>query len=232
MLKKNKQICIFIFVIEYFDSLGLSHIKLSYCTDMYWNYYDYKNDVIAEEADGYVISMNRTVNGIEIYNPYLLNIDYFDTSGDVGYLITNENFKAYVYDGQVISANITMGISQEDEESNVSLLSWDDILEAAKTGIPEYYGNLDNKTGYLDITFDEVKLTYYRIKNTEIDENGVEIVKGYKIIPAWAFICTDAEKNGDTTIVGAGAKDMYPFQLVIINAMDGSVIDLTHEVEY
>lgn len=217
---------------EYFDSLGLSDMKLSYCTDMYWNYYDYKNDVIAEEADGYVISMNRTVNGIEIYNPYLLNIDYFDTSGDVGYLITNENFKAYVYDGQVISANITLGISQEDEESNVSLLSWDDILEAAKTGIPEYYGNLDNKTGYLDITFDEVKLTYYRIKNTEIDENGVEIVKGYKIIPAWAFICTDAGKNGDTTIVGAGAKDMYPFQLVIINAMDGSVIDLTHEVEY
>lgn len=33
-------------------------------------------------------------------------------------------------------------------------------------------------------------------------------------------------------IVGAEAKDMYPFQLVIINAMDGSVIDLTHEVEY
>ena len=217
---------------DYFDSIGLSDVKLSSCTDMFWCYYDYKNDIIAEEADGYVISMNRTVNGVELYSPYLLNIDYFDTSGDIGYLVTNENFKVYVYDGQVVRANITTGLEKKDEENNVSLLSWDEILEAAKTAIPEYYGNLDRKTGYLDITFDEVKLTYYRVKDTATDENGKGIVKGYKIIPAWAFICTDAGENGDATFIGSGDKDMYPFQLVIINAMDGSVVDLTQEVEY
>ena len=77
-----------------------------------------------------------------------------------------------------------------------------------------------------------MKLTYYRVKDTEFDEDGNEILKGYKIIPAWAFICTDPGKNADSTYVGLGDKDMYPFQLVVINAMDGSVIDLTHEVEY
>ena len=114
----------------------------------------------------------------------------------------------------------------------MGLLTWDEILEAAKTGIPEYYGSLDNKTGYLDITFDEVKLTYYRVNDTETDENGNEVMKGYRLIPVWAFVCTDPGKNGGDNFVGAGDRDMYPFQLVIINAMDGSVVNLAEEVGY
>ncbi len=218
---------------EFFDNIGYSDLELYYCTDLYWNYYDYKGDTIAEEADGYVINFVRSANGTEVYNPYLWNVDYLGTaSGDVSHLMTNEIYKAYVYDGQVVGINMKVGANKTDEESNVSLLSWDEILEAAETGIPEYYGNLDNKTGYLDITFDAVKLTYYRVKDTEFDEDGNEILKGYKIIPAWAFICTEPGKNVDSTYVGLGDKDMYPFQLVVINAMDGSVVDLTHEIEY
>lgn len=217
---------------DYFESIGVADTMVSYCTDMYWCYYDYKNDIIAEEADGYVVSMKRTVNGAELYNPYLNNIDYFDTSGDISYLLTNEAFKVYVYDDRVIGANMTIGFNKIDEDSNVGLLTWDEILEAAKTGIPEYYGSLDNKTGYLDITFDEVKLTYYRVNDTETDENGNEVMKGYRLIPVWAFVCTDPGKNGGDNFVGAGDRDMYPFQLVIINAMDGSVVNLAEEVGY
>ena len=218
---------------DFFSDIGYSDIKLFYSSDLYWSYYDYKSDLIAEEADGYSVNFVRTVNGIEVYNPYLWNIDYFASStGDYTALMTNEGFRAYVYDGQVIGANMEIGMNKTDEESNVSLLSWDEILEAAKTGIPEYYGSLDRKTGYLDITFDEVKLTYYRVKVTEFDDDGNEILKGYKIIPAWAFVCTEPGKNSDSSIVWLGDKDMYPFQLVVINAMDGSVVDLTHEIEY
>ena len=39
-------------------------------------------------------------------------------------------------------------------------------------------------------------------------------------------------KNGGDYFVGAGDRDMYPFQLVIINAMDGSVVNLAEEVGY
>lgn len=218
---------------DFFDNIGYSDLQLYYCTDLYWNYYDYKGDTITEEADGYVVNFVRSANGTEVYNPYLWNIDYLSTtSGDISYLMTNEMFRAYIYDGQVVGVNMKVGMNKKDEESNVNLLQWDEVLKEAETAIPKYYGNLDNKTGYLDITFDEVKLTYYRVKVTEFDEDGNEILKGYKIIPAWAFICTEPGKNVDSTYVGLGDKDMYPFQLVVINAMDGSVVDLTHEVEY
>ena len=78
---------------DFFSDIGYSDIKLFYSSDLYWSYYDYKSDLIAEEADGYSVNFVRTVNGIEVYNPYLWNIDYFASStGDYTALMTNEGF--------------------------------------------------------------------------------------------------------------------------------------------
>lgn len=66
----------------------------------------------------------------------------------------------------------------------------DIILKSAQEKIPEFYK--DNKTSYMDIVFDRVKLTYYRVK--------------------------DADTEGQ-------------LKLILINAIDGSLVDVVGELD-
>ena len=109
----------------------------------------------------------------------------------------------------------------------MELLSWDDILKSAQEKIPEFYK--DNKTSYMDIVFDYVKLTYYKVKDEENPGN-------YKLVPAWAFI-SSSQDTGETDGTETSTEEedeilvtSNPAQLILINAVDGSLIDVAAQL--
>ena len=89
------------------------------------------------------------------------------------------------------------------------LLSFDELLKKANTNIAEYYTTYP--TRYKKVEFNDMKLAYYLEKT---DEDGV-----FKYVPAW--ILTQYEDMADES-----NNADYPDQMVVLDAVDGSVIDL------
>ena len=68
----------------------------------------------------------------------------------------------------------------------------------------------ENKTSYSEITFNDVRLTYYKVKDGD----------GFKYVPVWAFTECSLEPDGSNSDL------LPPTQLIMIDAVDGSLIDL------
>ena len=81
-------------------------------------------------------------------------------------------------------------------------------MEKANTNIAEYYTTYP--TRYKKVEFNDMKLAYYLEKT---DEDGV-----FKYVPAW--ILSQYEDMEDSNNAN------YPTQMVVLDATDGSVIDL------
>lgn len=88
-------------------------------------------------------------------------------------------------------------------------MSWKDLLSALNKNVPAYY--TENKTSYNDIEYNDVRLTYYCMK----DESQENI---YQYVPVWIFAQADEED---------GTYDYdYPVQAIMVNAVDGTIYDL------
>ena len=96
---------------------------------------------------------------------------------------------------------------QSVKEEDVEILSWNDMLEKAQTSIAEYYEKY--KTRYSKVEFNDVTLGYMPV----MEDDG----KMY-YIPVWAF--KQSEELRDQS------SDAEVSQAVLINAMDGSYIDI------
>lgn len=169
-----------------------------------WNYY--KNAWPITEYDGYVIRFDKAINQIPVFGEveYAENlpIDWTSCIDDpTEYFVVSVDDKGIVQAGWELVCSAT-----GEEEKNVDLLSWDEMLAAANENIAGYYEKYPSN--YSDITFDEVMLSYYLVA----DESRENV---YKYIPVWIF----SERMLDSS--GAVEGD----QIVILNAMDGTVLD-------
>lgn len=214
------------FATSYLADMGFKDIALKSCSNLVWDYFDYAGNTKAEECDGWAVTFVKAVDNVPIYNPDIWNVDYLDTN-NVWYSDNGESLSLNIYDGKVISAYIDYSLKTVSEENDVELLSWDDILKSAQEKIPEFYK--DNKTSYMDIVFDYVKLTYYKVKDEENPGN-------YKLVPAWAFISSSPD-TGETDGTETSTEEeneilatSYPAQLILINAVDGSLIDVAAQL--
>ena len=215
---------------SYLADLGFKDAMLKSCSPLIWDYYDYAGNTLAEECDGWSITFVKSVDNVPIYSPDVWNLDYLDTN-NVWYTTSDQTINLSIYNGSAFQVNINYSLNTIKEDSDVELLSWDEILKSAQEKIPEFYK--DNKTSYLDLEFDKVKLTYFRVKDE--DTTGQ-----YKLIPVWAFISTSyGDEEGDTSTEedteedteDSAFEDSYPTQLILINAMDGSLIDVASQLE-
>lgn len=184
---------------------GITDISVSGVRVLEWFYYiESTGETVATEYDGYVISFDRVVNGTPVYQDLIGNVDNLEDT-----LINNpaDSYEVYVSDNGVVEASWSVKLfSTGEEENNVELLSWKELIEAADRNIAEYYEKYPSHSNKIE--FDQARLTYYSVKD-EGRENS------YKYIPVWVF--------------SKGQKDMDssgPTQLVIINEMDGSILDL------
>ncbi len=195
------------------EQCGITGMEQSDILALEWRTIDYSEtenntDI---EYNGYVVKYTKEINGTQVYQGKLDNVKNLGLD-NVDFDIPTEDFTVYVNDNGLIQVHWKMIFSETGKEDpSVKLLTWDEVLDAFSSHLPEYYAKYptDDKS----IVFNDVRLTYYPVTD-ENEENG------YKFIPVWVFAeCEDY----------SGTKD--PLQLIIINAMDGSIIDLPEQAE-
>ena len=90
----------------------------------------------------------------------------------------------------------------------MSIISWDEAVESLKKCMTEHFADY---TGYNKVEFNDVRLTYFRIKTGDGE---------YEAIPVYVFAQLDRERGND---------DSYPIQLVMIDARDGSEVGIAQD---
>lgn len=197
---------------NFISDIGIKGIIKTETTDLIWEYISADGMGVATESDGYVVRYSRAISNTITYTASFDSVDNLQT--DNGYLEAPvEKYSIYVYDGKVITANWTQIATEADSvEENIELLSYEQMIEKANTEISKYYEKYS--TRYKNIEFNDVRLTYYIVSEGE---------NKYKYIPVWVFAAYTELQDSD------GAS--RPEQLVIMNAMDGSVIDIMEDAK-
>lgn len=163
------------------------------------------------KPDGYRLQFERQINGMDV--------EYFD---DID-MVDNVDIDNLVYSGGSDRALITVNksgvVSAEvhvyaDEDTFVSeevtLLSWDELIKAAGESIGEYYAA--HPTNYGSVEFNDVRLAYVPCAGDDGEKY---------FVPAWIF--SQSEFNEDY-------GEAVTLQLVYVNAIDGSCIDIVTNV--
>lgn len=200
--------------LDFLISCGIKDIVQTDCNDNMWEYYDSSDENVGVELDGYVITYKKGVDGVPAYTPMVYNLDALNTvtadgMGDISYNAVDEVYNVTVDDSGILHVSATDAVRATGEkEENVDLLSWNEILDALPAAVNSFYS--ENKTSYSEITFNDVRLTYYKVKDGD----------GFKYVPVWAF--TECSLDLD----GSNSDLLPPTQLIMIDAVDGSLIDL------
>lgn len=173
---------------------------------------DENGDAKKSEENGYYVTMSRTINGVPVRTGELYNVDnlqnqngYMYDIDDIAHISVNDDGIVYMY-------STLYADSASFETEDVDILSWDDMISKANENIAAYYEKYQTRYGKID--FNKVELRYV----TSVDESGKMCY-----IPAWVFTQSE-ELRGENT---SGEIS----QLVCINAIDGSCIDLVEDAK-
>ena len=202
---------------------GLNDMTLIDTGDIMWFYSIATGYLTGEELpplyDGYVFQYVRSVNGEALYSPSLYSMDNGvgnidgDIYGDIDAAF--DQILLYIDDIGVVRMEGTYRLSETGRDKNVSLLTFEEAIAALNEGIADYYKKYP--TSYSKICFNDVRLTYYAVSDGKGD---------FKIIPVWVFSeDLEYENEGKTEI-----DENTPVQLVIVNAVDGTIVDIPQEL--
>ncbi|MBP3326244.1 MAG: hypothetical protein J6L77_07515 [Coprococcus sp.] len=197
---------------NFLADMGVTDIVKTKTSDLYWMYYDEDGNTVANEADGYAISYARAVGGSPTYSGRTYNVDNLQQIN--GWIdIPVETYSVFVYDGKVVQASWQQIYSQADSvEENVDLLSYEQIIEKANTEMAKYYEQYP--TRYKKVEFNDMRLAYYLVSDGE---------GKCKYLPVWIFSQYEEYTDSDGSDT--------PTQLLIMNAMDGTIIDIIEEAK-
>ncbi len=196
---------------RFLDNIGASDLVKINSNDAFWVYYNNDGEELAREADGYYFEYSRAISGTSTYSGNLWSVDNLNQI-DGWINLPIETYRVIVYDGRIIEASWQQIFGSADSTEDVELLSYDAIIEKANTEISKYYEKYQPK--YKNVEFNDARLTYYLVS----DDGGK-----CKYIPVWIFSQYEEYMDMDNS------ND--PVQLVIINAIDGSVIDIVEEAK-
>ncbi len=198
--------------VNFLAEIGITDVVKAETSDLYWSYYSENEGESATEIDGYSVIFSRAIAGSKTYSGYISSADNLQQNN--GWVnIPVERFSLYIYDGRVAEANWEQVFGQADSvDENVELLSYEQMIEKANTEMAKYYEKYP--TRYKKIEFNDVRLTYYVVS----DGDGK-----CKYIPVWVF----SQYEEYTDYDGSDS----PEQIVILNAMDGTFIDLIEEAK-
>lgn len=203
--------------LEFLASCGINDVVQTDCYDNMWEYSNQDMGNIGFDLDGYVIKYKKGVDGVPVYTPVIYNLDALNSSsGDlenvddsVTYEQADEVYRLTVDDNGILSADaVDISRPTGEKDDNVKLMTWDEVLKVLPDAVNTFYS--ENKTNYSEITFNDVRLTYYKVKDGD----------GYKYVPVWAFTECSLDQDGGNSDI------LPPVQLIMINAVDGSLIDL------
>ena len=188
--------------------LGVSDAVKKSVYPLEWVYYGDSN-VVSEEKDGYVFEFARSIDGATACDIGVWNVLNLDT--DDGYPdIPVESFYVYVDSNGILELDFQDIFTPTGEvDSDIELLSFSELIEQANTSVAQYY--TDYPTDYAKIEFNGAYLTYY----ISIDEENDQ----YMYIPVWVFTEYEEYQDDDWS-------SYYPDQMVVLDARDGSYIDI------
>lgn len=196
---------------KYLDSLGITDIVKVEANDLKWVYFGSNDEELANEADGYYFKYVRANAGAPVYSGRTWNVDNLNQIN--GWINTPvESFSISIYDGEVVDISIEQVYNTADSVEDAELLPYDKIIECANAEIGKYYEKYPPR--YKNIEFNDMRLTYYIVADGEGKA---------KYIPVWVLSQYEELMNSDSTD--------EPTQLVVINAIDGSVIDLVENAK-
>ena len=197
-------------------SWGFKDVVQTSIIDMYKGYDGADYNVIEYDKDGYIVRFDASINDTAIYQPVATGIDTItNSSGEDGYVDTGSYYysersyyqMSFNEDG-IVTFYGYWPMRSEDELHQVDkLITWDEAVESLKKAVPQHFAGY---TGYSEVTFNDVRLTYFRTKTGD---------KQYEVIPVYVFAQLEfwAEESN------------APTQLIMIDARDGSEVDVMQD---
>ena len=108
----------------------------------------------------------------------------------------------------ILSFSCTWPMKSDDDLTEAGgLISWDAAVDKLKECMPEHFKDY---SGYSSVEFNDVRLTYFRVKTGEGE---------YEAVPVYVFAQIDGDRDDDT----------YPIQLVMLDARDGSEVSMVQD---
>lgn len=210
--------------LDYFDKWNLWDVKEVSVADMCREGRDKEYNVVTTDKYGYSVGYVSAINGQLVYQPGANNIDTLrfkksdiDTI-DPYYNSEISSYSIGIDDEGLTYFSCSWPMQSDDGLHEVTnLMSWDDVLESLQKAIPEHFAEYE---GYSDVTFDDVRLTYFRTKTGE---------NTYEIIPVYVFAESLDSDNGNENDVYAYGSG-YPLQLIMLDARDGQEVDIVQDV--
>ena len=183
---------------------------------MYKGYDGADYNVIEYDKDGYIVRFDASINDTAIYQPVATGIDTItSSSGEDGYVDTGSYYysersyyqMSFNEDG-IVTFYGYWPMRSEDELHQVDkLITWDEAVESLKKAVPQHFAGY---TGYSEVTFNDVRLTYFRTKTGD---------KQYEVIPVYVFAQLESWAE----------ESNAPTQLIMIDARDGSEVDVMQD---
>lgn len=169
-------------------------------------------DVLQSKVDGYSILLNRTIYGAKTGMGTIYNVDNLQSQN--GYMMDINDYAIMcINDDGIISMYADLYTDPSSlKDEDVNILSWDDMIAKANENIAAYYEKY--QTRYGKIAFNKVELKYI----ATADDSG-----SLCYIPAWVF--TQSEE-----LRGENSQGEIS-QVVCINALDGSCIDIVENAK-
>ena len=201
---------------DFLSKVGVTDMMLKKTAPLCWVYYssESKSGDMAVDIDGYIFTYGRAINSqpVSVVNAGLADNLSWDPETqqqtDLMATIPAEECIISIDANGVVPANWVDFLEEAGQQEPAKLLSFDEILAKANETVPAYYKKYP--TRYNKIEFNDLTLSYYLKQGT--DEASFDYV------PAWIF-SQYTETTGYTDTVNQE-------QLVVIDATDGSVIDL------
>lgn len=206
--------------LDFLSSFGVENITSKYVYDIYWEYYDGAYNVLATEYDGYSMEFTRSANGDIVTGGSLLN-PLVDNSGSILHELPlfEEYYEIDVDSNGVLSMSARFLLSEENEEKNVDLISWDELTDILNSGAAEYFSGI--KTGYNEIVLNDIKLTYMLLKDKENEGT-------YIYTPVWILTQRDDEYFEYAEDNEYDNADLFYSEItIIVNAMDGTIYNIS-----
>ena len=189
---------------EFLSKIGAKDVALQDSSDLYWVYTDATNSVVATDVDGYSFTYVRAVDKQPVSTMAFNQVENLQKQVEY-YDVPVERYEITMDSNGIINANWCDYLESTGESAKTEILSFPELLEKANETIPEYYKTYPCK--YNAINFNDVTLTYY------LTAGAADGQFEYK--PVWIVSSCDDKSDPD-----------YPSEMVVLDAADGSVIDM------
>ncbi len=203
---------------RFVERTGMEYPVYAYSMPLAWTKID-GDGRVKESCDGYVFYYDAGVDGVSFVmfgtEWQYQNYDKKKESEPEWYSM-NARMEVYVNGNGVISAKAQNPVEFTGVSQSVGLLALEDVKNIMKEAVTEHFGDFRFHYSSEDwlVKFNELELVYFRIRDKENKRH-------YSYVPTWRLGEIYHYENDHMMIMN---------NCVLINAVDGSVINFYEEV--